>query len=62
MQRSTLLWSLVLFFGASLAFSTLKDVTADESLLVTILAQVALLVAIVVAVVAIVRRNERRSG
>ena len=62
MQRSTLLWTLVLFFGASLAFRTVQDVTAGEPLVVTILAQVALLVLIVAAIVVLVRRNERDPG
>ena len=59
MERSTLLWTLVVFFGASLAFSGVRDLTADESTAVTVLAQVALLVLIVGAIVLVVRRRER---
>ena len=59
MERSTLLWSLVVFFGASIAFAALRDLTADESTVVTVLAQVALLAVIVGAIVLVVRRRER---
>ena len=59
MQRTTLLWTLVLFFGASLGFNAVQDLTADESTLVTILAQLVLLVVIVVVIVLVVRRRER---
>ena len=59
MERSTLLWTLVVFFGASIAFAGLRDLTADESTAVTVLAQVALLAVIVGVIVLVVRRRER---
>ena len=59
MERSTLLWTLVVFFGASIAFAAVRDLTADESTAVIVLAQVALLAVIVGAIVLVVRRRER---
>jgi membrane protein DedA with SNARE-associated domain len=61
-KRSTLLWALVAFFGASLAFSLVQDVTEDESTAVTLLAEIAVLAIIVAVIVLLVRRSERRSG
>jgi hypothetical protein len=31
MDRTALLWTLVLFFGASIMFATIRDATEDES-------------------------------
>ncbi|HYP48118.1 MAG TPA: hypothetical protein VEQ61_05725 [Thermoleophilaceae bacterium] len=31
MDRNALLWTLVLFFGASLMFATIRDATEDQS-------------------------------
>ena len=56
MNRNTLLWTLVLFFGASLAFGALRRLTEDEPLGVVIAVQVAALALIVGAVVIVVRR------
>lgn len=55
MPRQTLLWTLVLFFGASLAFRALNDVTEGEPLGLRLGAQVLLLGVIVGAIVVIVR-------
>ena len=41
MDRRTALWTLVLFFGASLMFATIKNATEDESAGVALGAQVA---------------------
>lgn len=60
MQRSTLLWALVAFFGASLAFSAVQDLTEDESTAVTLIAQVVVLALIIGLIVLLVRRSERR--
>jgi membrane protein DedA with SNARE-associated domain len=57
MQRSTLLWTLVVFFGASIAFRAVQDVTDDESTAVTLVAQLAVAVVIVAILAAIVRRQ-----
>jgi len=53
--RQTLLWTLELFFGASLAFGALNDVTEGEPLALRLGVQVALLAVIVGAIVLIVR-------
>ena len=55
MHRQTLMWTLVAFFGASLAFNAVKDVTADEPVWVTLAVEVVVLAAIVGLIVAIVR-------
>jgi hypothetical protein len=59
MERSTLLWTLVVFFGASIAFGAVRDLTDGESTAVVVLAQVALLAIIVGAIVLFVRLRER---
>jgi len=38
-QRNTVLWTLVLFFGASLMFAAIKNATEDESVAVSLGAQ-----------------------
>ena len=55
MPRQSLLWTIVLFFGASLAFGALNDVTEGEPLGLRLAAQVVLLGAIIGAIVLIVR-------
>lgn len=55
MSRQTLLWTLVVFFGASLAFNAVQDLTADEPIGVTIAVEVAVLAAIVGLIVLVVR-------
>ena len=57
MQRQTLLWTLVLFFGASLVFSSIQNATEDESTAVTIALELVALVVIIGAVVFFVRRR-----
>jgi len=52
-----LLWTLVAFFGASLAFSAVQDLTEDEPLAVTIAVEVAVLGAIIALIVVLVRRQ-----
>jgi membrane protein DedA with SNARE-associated domain len=58
-ERQTLLWTLVVFFGASTAFQLVQNATADDSLLVTIAAEVVVLGAIVGLIVVLVRRRSR---
>jgi hypothetical protein len=58
-DRNTLLWTLVLFFGASLLFGSLHRATEDSSTSVTVAVQVGAL-ALVVAAIAIVVRLLRR--
>ena len=51
------MWTLVLFFGASIAFRFVQSVTDGESLWVTIGLEVLLLGAIVGVIVAVARRR-----
>ena len=57
MDRDTLLWALVLFFGASIAFSAIQRATEDESVLVTLGFEALALVVIVGGIVLVVRRR-----
>jgi hypothetical protein len=58
-DRNTLLWTLVLFFGASILFGLLRRATEDSSTGVTVAVQVGALV-LVIAAVAVVVRSLRR--
>ncbi len=58
MPRQTLLWSLVLFFGASLAFGALNDVTEGEPLALRLGVQIALL-AVIIGVIVLISRLRR---
>ena len=55
MNRSTVAWTLVAFFGASLAFNAVQDLTRDEPIWVTLLIEVGVLAAIVAFIVVLVR-------
>ncbi|HEU0025222.1 MAG TPA: hypothetical protein VFQ12_11350 [Thermoleophilaceae bacterium] len=57
MDRSTALWTLVLFFGASLLFASIRNATEDESVGVMLGAQVAAGLLLVAAIVLYVRRR-----
>ncbi|HEX2233989.1 MAG TPA: hypothetical protein VHG69_11575 [Thermoleophilaceae bacterium] len=59
MDRDTLLWALVLFFGASLLFATIRDATEGESVALQLGFQVLALAVLIAAVVAFVRRRNR---
>ncbi len=59
MERSTVLWTLVAFFGAAIAFNAVQDLTEDQSTLVTLLAELLVLVLIIAFIVFLVRRSER---
>jgi hypothetical protein len=56
-NRQTLLWALVVFFGASLAFNVVNDATEGEDALVRVGAQLATLAVILGAVVLVMRRK-----
>ena len=58
-SRNTLLWTLVLFFGASLLFGSVRRATEGSSTGVVVAVQVGAL-ALVIAAVAIVLRLLRR--
>ena len=55
MDRNTLLWALVLFFGASIAFSAIQSATEDESVALTVGLELLALAVIVGGVVLVVR-------
>jgi hypothetical protein len=56
-DRQTILWTLVVFFGASIVFDAIKRASDDESVGVTLALEAAALVAIVAAIVVLVRRR-----
>ena len=41
MDRNTLLWTMVVFFGASLMFSTIRDASDEDGIGVSLIAQLA---------------------
>jgi hypothetical protein len=55
-RNTTLLWTLVAFFGASLLFRFLRRATDDSSTAVTVLVQVGALALIIGVVVLVARR------
>ena len=59
MDRNTLLWTLVLFFGASLLFGTLRRATEDSSTGVTVAVQVGALALVIAGIVIVVRMLRR---
>lgn len=59
MQRQTILWVLVLFFGASIVFSSLRALTEDSSTGVTLAVQLGALALIVSALVFYAKRRDR---
>jgi uncharacterized membrane protein YhaH (DUF805 family) len=58
-ERTTLLWTLVVFFGASIVFRGIRRATEDEPLGVSLLVGIAAL-AVMIGVIALVIR--RRGG
>lgn len=57
MQRNTLLWTLVVFFGASIVFRVIRNATDDESAGVTILVGLAAFAVMAGAITLVVRRR-----
>jgi hypothetical protein len=57
MDRNTVLWALVLFFGASIAFSAIRRATEHESVALTLGLELLAGAVIVVGVVLVVRRR-----
>ena len=57
MDRNTLLWSLTLFFGASIAFAAVRRATRGESVALTLGLELLLLALIVGGIVIVVRRR-----
>jgi hypothetical protein len=56
-DRQTLLWTLVVFFGASLIFRAIRRATEDEPLGVTLLLAVGALAVMIAAISFVVRRG-----
>ncbi len=57
-DRSTALWTLVLFFGASIMFAAIKSATEDEGAGVALAAQVGAGLLLVGAIIVFVRRRQ----
>jgi hypothetical protein len=56
-DRDTVLWTIVLFFGASVMFALIREATRDEGAGVSLLAQLAAGLLLVGAIVLFVRRR-----
>jgi hypothetical protein len=56
-DRDTVLWTLVLFFGASVMFAAIRDATRDEGTGLSLGAQLAAGLVVVGAIVVFVRRR-----
>jgi hypothetical protein len=56
-DRNTVLWTLVVFFGASIMFAALREATRDESAAVTLVVQIAAGLIVVGAIVLFMRRR-----
>ena len=57
MDRNQLLWTLVVFFGASIMFAAIRNATNDESAGIQLAAQLAAGAVVVAAIVVVVRRR-----
>ena len=57
MDRNTLLWTLVVFFGASIVFGAIRNATEDESAVVSLGLGVLALAAMVAVITFVVRRR-----
>jgi hypothetical protein len=57
-DRNTLLWTLVVFFGASILFAAIRNATSDESAGVQLAAQLGAGLLVVGAIVLYVRRRQ----
>jgi hypothetical protein len=56
-SRNYVLWTLVLFFGASVMFAGIRDATRDEGVGVALAAQATAGVLLVVLIILIVKRR-----
>ena len=59
MDRNTVLWTLVLFFGASLMFATIRDATRGEGIGIALAAQLAAGLLLIAVIVLYVKRRGR---
>ena len=60
MDRNTILWTLTVFFGATVAFGLIRNATEDQSAGVTLGLQALAMLLIIAVVVAVVRYQERK--
>ena len=58
MDRNTLLWAMVVFFGASLMFSAISDAADEDGIGVSLAAQLAAGLLLVAFIVLIVKRRQ----
>jgi hypothetical protein len=56
-QRNTVMWTLVLFFGASIMFAAIRDATRDEGVGIALAAQGAAGVLLIVLIILFVKRR-----
>jgi hypothetical protein len=56
-DRNTVLWAMVVFFGASLMFSTIRDASDEDGIGISLAAQVAAGLLLVAFIVLIVKRR-----
>ena len=56
-DRNTLLWTMVVFFGASLMFSTIRDASDEDGIGISLAAQLAAGLLLVAFIVLIMRRR-----
>jgi threonine/homoserine efflux transporter RhtA len=56
-DRNTVMWTLVVFFGASLMFSTIRDASEGEGIGVALAAQIAAGLLLVAFIVLYMRRR-----
>jgi hypothetical protein len=59
-DRNTALWTLVLFFGASVMFAAIRDATRDDGIGVALAAQLAAGVLLIAVIVLYLRRRRGR--
>lgn len=59
MDRNAILWTLVVFFGASLMFSTIREAAKDEGIGIALVAQLAAGVLLVVFIVLYMRSRPK---
>jgi hypothetical protein len=59
-DRNTVLWTLVLFFGASLMFATIRDATRGEGIGIALAAQLAAGLLLIAVIVLYVRSRRGR--
>jgi hypothetical protein len=58
-DRNTLLWSITLFFGASVVFAAIQRATKDDGFGITLLLEVGALALMVAGIVAFVKLKQR---